>query len=49
MVLDPRLPRRCWQRKHGGARSLDELLFAMIVLGDDRLVQRTVSIAGAPG
>ena len=32
-------------RRTQGASSLDELLFAMIVLGDDRLVQRTV-IAG---
>lgn len=29
-------------RKTGQARNLDELLFAMIVLGDDRLVERTV-------
>jgi guanine deaminase len=29
-------------RKTGLANSLDELLFAMIVLGDDRLVERTV-------
>jgi len=34
------------ERRTGDARSLDELLFAMIVLGDDRLVERTV-IAGA--
>ena len=26
----------------GNANSLDELLFAMIVLGDDRLVEKTV-------
>jgi guanine deaminase len=32
-------------RKTAAAASLDELLFAMIVLGDDRLVERTV-IAG---
>jgi guanine deaminase len=30
-------------RKTAQASSLDELLFAMIVLGDDRLVERTVS------
>jgi guanine deaminase len=45
IVLDPRstalLGRRCAQ-----AGNLDELLFSMIVLGDDRLVERTV-IAGA--
>jgi guanine deaminase len=29
-------------RKTGMANSLDELLFAMIVLGDDRLIERTV-------
>lgn len=29
-------------RKTGRANSLDELLFSMIVLGDDRLVERTV-------
>ena len=33
-------------RKHKRANSLDELLFSMIVLGDDRLVERTV-IAGS--
>ncbi|MGA0569749.1 guanine deaminase [Variovorax sp. VNK109] len=35
-------------RKTSVARNLDELLFAMIVLGDDRLVERTV-IAGQGG
>ena len=30
------------ERKTRQASSLDELLFAMIVLGDDRLVERTV-------
>ncbi|MNW07838.1 Guanine deaminase [compost metagenome] len=30
------------ERKTRQARTLDELLFAMIVLGDDRLVERTV-------
>ena len=34
-------------RKTARANSLDELLFAMIVLGDDRLIERTV-IAGGP-
>ncbi|HWT20740.1 MAG TPA: guanine deaminase, partial [Variovorax sp.] len=29
-------------RKAARANSLEELLFAMIVLGDDRLVERTV-------
>jgi guanine deaminase len=29
-------------RKTAQAGSLDELLFAMIVLGDDRLIERTV-------
>jgi guanine deaminase len=30
------------ERKTARANSLEELLFAMIVLGDDRLVERTV-------
>ena len=34
-------------RKTAQANSLEELLFAMIVLGDDRLIERTV-IAGRP-
>jgi guanine deaminase len=29
-------------RRTAQANSLDELLFAMIVLGDDRLIERTV-------
>ncbi|MNR67628.1 Guanine deaminase [compost metagenome] len=29
-------------RKTGAARNLDELLFAMIVLGDDRVVEQTI-------
>jgi len=29
-------------RRTGQAQSVDELLFAMIVLGDDRLVEKTV-------
>ena len=35
------------ERKTARANNLDELLFAMIVLGDDRLIERTV-IAGGP-
>lgn len=34
-------------RRTAAAASLDELLFALIVLGDDRVVERTV-VAGAP-
>lgn len=45
IVLDPRCT-ALLERRSAQAASLDELLFAMIVLGDDRLVQRTV-IAGA--
>jgi guanine deaminase len=33
-------------RKTAHADNLEELLFALIVLGDDRLVQRTVIAAG---
>jgi guanine deaminase len=33
-------------RKTAHAASLDELLFALIVLGDDRLVERTVIAQG---
>lgn len=36
-------------RKAAQANSLEELLFAMIVLGDDRLVERTVISQAAPG
>jgi guanine deaminase len=35
-------------RRTAAADSLDEQLFAMIVLGDDRLVERTV-VNGRPG
>jgi guanine deaminase len=35
-------------RKTQQSNSLEELLFALIVLGDERVVERTV-IAGAPG
>jgi guanine deaminase len=45
IVLDPRCT-ALMARRTGQAASLDELLFAMVVLGDDRLVARTV-IAGA--
>lgn len=44
VVLQPRCT-PLLARRTGDARDLDELLFAMIVLGDDRLVERTV-IAG---
>ena len=44
VVLNP-LAMPLLARKVAHAASLDELLFAMIVLGDDRIVQRTV-IAG---
>jgi len=41
VVLNPRAT-PLLERKAGQARSLDELLFALIVLGDDRVVQETV-------
>ncbi len=41
VVLDPKAT-PLLARKTAQADSLDELLFAMIVLGDDRLVERTV-------
>jgi guanine deaminase len=44
VVLNPRCTPLV-ERRAAAAASLDELLFAMIVLGDDRLVERTV-IAG---
>ena len=41
IVLDPRaMP--LLARKVSHAASLDELLFAMIVLGDDRIVEKAV-------
>jgi guanine deaminase len=47
LVLDPQatplLARRVAQ-----AQTLDEMLFAMVVLGDDRLVERTVVAGGTP-
>jgi guanine deaminase len=45
VVLDPRAT-PLLARKTAQARSLDELLFSLIVLGDDRVIARTV-IAGA--
>ena len=45
IVLDPRCT-PLMARRTAAANSLDELLFAMVVLGDDRLVQRVV-VAGA--
>jgi guanine deaminase len=45
LVLDPRAT-PLLARKTAQARSLDELLFSLIVLGDDRVIARTV-IAGA--
>ena len=47
VVLQPRCT-PLMARRTGSAGTLDELLFAMIVLGDDRLVERTV-IASRPG
>jgi guanine deaminase len=45
VVLDPQAT-PLLARKTSQARNLDELLFAMIVLGDDRLVSRTVVAGG---
>ena len=47
IVLDPRAT-PLLARKAGHANSLDELLFALIVLGDDRIVERTVIAGSAP-
>lgn len=47
IVLDPKAT-PLLERKTSQARNLDELLFAMIVLGDDRVVERSV-IAAQPG
>ena len=47
IVLDPACT-PLMQRRTAAASTLDELLFAMVVLGDDRLVQR-VHVAGEPG
>ncbi|MBK9253845.1 MAG: guanine deaminase [Proteobacteria bacterium] len=46
IVLQPRCS-ALLARRTGSAGSLDELLFAMIVLGDDRLVERTEIAARA--
>ena len=46
IVLDPQCT-PLLARRTAQANSLDELLFAMIVLGDDRLVQRTEIAAAA--
>ncbi len=48
VVLQPRCT-ALLERRTASARDLDELLFAMIVLGDDRLVERTVIAAAAGG
>ena len=45
VVLDPQAT-PLLARRTAHANSLDELLFAMIVLGDDRLVARTVVAGG---
>jgi guanine deaminase len=47
IVLDPACT-PLMQRRTTAAHSLDELLFSMVALGDDRLVQR-VHVAGEPG
>ncbi|MCZ4311845.1 guanine deaminase [Comamonadaceae bacterium G21597-S1] len=46
VVLQPRCT-ALLERRTSSASNLDELLFAMIVLGDDRLVERTVIADGA--
>jgi guanine deaminase len=46
VVLDPAAT-PLLRRKVAHARNLDELLFSIIVLGDDRVVERTV-VAGVP-
>jgi guanine deaminase len=47
VVLDPSCT-PLLARKSSHARNLDELLFGMIVLGDDRLIERTVISQGPP-
>ena len=47
VVLDPKAT-ALLARRVGHAGTLDELLFAMIVLGDDRIVERTVIAGLAP-
>jgi guanine deaminase len=46
LVLDPKAT-PLLARKTGNARNLDELLFSLIVLGDDRVIERAY-VAGAP-
>ena len=46
VVLNPRAT-PLLARKTALANSVDELLFGMVVLGDDRLIERTV-LAQAP-
>ncbi len=48
IVIDPKATPML-ARKTGLAANLEELLFAMIVLGDDRLIERTVISQALPG
>jgi guanine deaminase len=48
IVLNPARPRRCWRGARRRRADLDELLFAMIVLGDDRLMEKTSSFSSKP-
>jgi guanine deaminase len=48
VVIDPKAT-PLLARKTGLAANLEELLFAMIVLGDDRLIERTVISQALPG
>ncbi|MDM0088710.1 MULTISPECIES: guanine deaminase [unclassified Variovorax] len=48
LVIDPQAT-PLLARKTGLAQNLEELLFAMIVLGDDRLIERTVISQALPG
>jgi guanine deaminase len=48
VVIDPKATPML-ARKTGLAANLEELLFAMIVLGDDRLIERTVISQALPG
>jgi guanine deaminase len=41
LILNPKAT-PLLERRTARAESLDELLFAMIVLGDDRLIEKTV-------
>ncbi|WP_213957873.1 guanine deaminase [Variovorax sp. dw_954] len=47
LVLDPKAT-PLLARKTGRANSLEELLFSLIVLGDDRVIERTVISQAAP-